>query len=469
MKLTALALVVLLAGGAQALRAAEPVTAIVGANVVHPERDGAAAVERDRTIIVSGNRIRSIEPSGRPVPRGATVVSAKGKWVIPGLIDAHVHFFQSGNPYARPDAADLNALVPYKDEVARNQARIPATFKVWIASGVTSVVDVGGPFWNFDVRDMALRTEPAPRMAVAGPLISMVDRTALDLGDPPIIKVTTASEARALVAKQVPRKPDFIKVWFIHQRGDDLESQEAIVRAAGDAAHSAGMRLAVHATSLDTAKAAMRAGADYLVHSVEDEAIDDEFVALAKRNRVVYCPTLFVTMGYRYVLSGTWVPTEAEKRLADPQILATMGDVRKAPKSKLPERVAALVEKPPRPEPGKVALANLRRVWDAGIPVAMGTDAGNIGTLHGPSVFREMALMAQAGLTPLQVLRSATVHGAKAMGREDIGILAAGKLADLVILDANPLASVENLSRIHRVMKDGKLYAPDTLLRSIGR
>jgi imidazolonepropionase-like amidohydrolase len=212
----------------------------------------------------------------------------------------------------------------------------------------------------------------------------------------------------------------------------------------------------------------MRAGADYLVHSVEDEAIDDEFVALAKRNRVVYCPTLFVLMGYQYVLSGTWVPTEAEKRLADPQILATMSDVRKAPKSRLPERVASLVEKPPKPEPGKVALANLRRAWDAGITVAMGTDAGNIGTLHGPSVFREMALMTQAGLTPLQVLRSATANGAKAMGREDIGILAAGKLADLVILDANPLASVGNLSKIHRVMKDGKLYVPEALIRSIG-
>ena len=470
MRLTALALFALLAGCAQDLRPiAEPVTAIVGANVVHPERDRTTAIERDRTIIVSGNRIRSIEPSGGPIPAGATVVDAKGKWVIPGLIDGHVHFFQSGNPYTRPDAADLNALVSYKDEVARNQARLPATFKVWIASGVTSVVDVGGPFWNFDVRDAALRTEPAPRMAVAGPLISMIDRKALDLGDPPIIKITSAADARALVARELARKPDYIKVWFIHQKGDDLAAQEAIVKAAGDAAHAAGVRLAVHSTELVTAKAAMRAGADYLVHSVGDEAIDDEFIALAKRNRVIYCPTLFVIMGYRYTLSGTWVPTEAEKRLADPQILAAMDDLRTAPKSKLPARIAALVEKPPKPEPVPMELANLRRVWDAGIPVAMGTDAGNIGTLHGPSVFREMALMNQAGLTPLQVLRSATVNGAKAMGREDIGTLAPGKLADLVILDADPLASVANLERIDRVMKDGKLYAPDALIRSIGR
>ena len=115
------------------------------------------------------------------------------------------------------------------------------------------------------------------------------------------------------------------------------------------------------------------------------------------------------------------------------------------------------------------ALQNLRRIWDAGITVVMGTDAGNIGTLHGPSVFREMEIMTQAGLTPLQVLRSATSNGAKTMRMERaIGTLAPGKLADLLILDADPLADVTNLGRIHRVIKDGKVFVPDELIRSIG-
>ena len=119
------------------------------------------------------------------------------------------------------------------------------------------------------------------------------------------------------------------------------------------------------------------------------------------------------------------------------------------------------MNQPTSPKPSAIALQNLRRVWDAGIPVVMGTDAGNIGTLHGPSVFREMEIMTQSGLSPLQVLRSATSNGAKAMGMErDIGTLAAGKLADLVILDADPLADVMNLSKIHRVIKDGKAFAP---------
>jgi imidazolonepropionase-like amidohydrolase len=448
-----------------------PVTAIVGATVIDPRRDGDAAVRPDQTILIEGPRIKEVGPTESVrVPSGATLINARGKYVIPGLVDAHVHFFQSGNLYTRPDAADFNAYMPYAKEVARNQARLPATFKVWLASGVTSVVDIGGPFWNFDMRDAAARSDAAPRVAVAGPLISMVDRVKLDLGDPPIIKITSPEEARALVKRELARKPDYIKVWYIHQKGDDLAAQEAIVKATADAAHEAGVPLAVHATELLVAKSALKVGADYLVHSVEDEPVDDEFIALARRNHAIYCPTLFVTMGYRYALSGTWKPTEAEQRLADPEILAAMGDLAKIPKEQIPARVAGLMAKPPVVKVSDIALANLRRVWDAGIPVAMGTDAGNVGTLHGPSVFREMELMTQAGLTPLQVLRSATVNGARAMRLErDLGVIDGGRLADLVILDADPLARVQNLSDAWRVVKGGRVYDPQELMRSIGR
>ena len=448
---------------------AEGGVAIVGATVIHPERDDAKASEPDSTIIISGRRIVAVGPSSSvAVPPKSTVIDARGKWVIPGLVDGHVHFFQSGNLYTRPDVADFTRSVPYANEVARNQSRLPATFKVWLASGVTSVVDIGGPFWNFEMRDAAERTREAPRVAVAGPLISMIADPKLDLGDPPIIEITSTDAARDLVRRELSRKPDYIKVWFIHRAGEDLTAQEAIVRAAADEAHRAGVALAVHATELIVAKAALRAGADYLVHSVMDVPVDDEFIMLAKKNRALYCPTLFVVAGYQFALSNTWQPTAAEMRLADPQIVAAMGDLARIPSDLIPANVARRIVEPGRIAPPDVAMRNLQAVANAGITIVMGTDAGNIGTVHGPSVFREMTLMQQAGLTPLQVLRSATVNGAQAMRRgNEIGTIAPGRLADLVVIDADPTTNVGNASRVYRVLKDGRVYDSDELIRSI--
>jgi imidazolonepropionase-like amidohydrolase len=444
------------------------VTAIVGATVLHPELEGEAAVAHDNTILVAGNRIAAVGPAaGVRIPRGATVIDAHGKWVIAGLIDSHVHFFQSGELYTRPDVVDLGALTPYAEEVRRNQARLPQTFRVYLASGVTSAADVGGPFWNFDVRDAARKSAAAPRVATTGPLISMVARPQLDLGDPPIIRIESPEAARELVARELQRKPDYIKVWYIHRPDDDLAAQEATVRATGDATHAAGLRLAVHATELLVAKSALRAGADYLVHSVQDEPVDDEFIALARSHHILYCPTLFVVAGYGYALSGLWQPTEAEQRLADPEVLARLRIPEGTPADKLPERMRKLLAEHREPALPEVAMGNLLKVWNAGITVVMGTDAGNIGTVHGPSAFREMELMQRAGLTPLQVLKSATVNGALTMGVPDLGSIAPGKLADLVVLDADPLADLANLSRASYVFRDGRVFRPGELMQSV--
>ncbi|MGH8251948.1 MAG: amidohydrolase family protein [Steroidobacteraceae bacterium] len=443
--------------------------AITGVIVVHPARDAAKAADPGSTVVIREGRIVQVGPADSiELPDGATVIDGRGKWVVPGLVDAHVHFFQSGNIYTRPDVMDFNAVVPYAQEVARNKARLDATFKVWLASGVTGVVDIGGPYWNFEVRHRARETAAAPRMAVAGPLISMVERPQLDLGDPPIVRIDSAEASRALAARMLERDADYIKVWFIHQQGDDLAAQEAIVKAAGDAAHAAGKKLAVHATELLVAKAALRAGADLLVHSVFDAPVDDEFIALAKRNKLLYCPTLFVMHGYPLALSNQWKATPEEASRADPEILAAMDDLNEIPAEKLPERVAKVMAAKPQPAPPKVAMDNLRKLADAGITIVMGTDAGNIGTLHGPSIHREMRMMVESGLTPLEVLRSATTNGAMALGRaEDLGEISAGKLADLVVLDADPLAEVGNLARVHRTIKDGVVYDPEALMRSI--
>ena len=436
--------------------------AIVGATVVHPQRDAGTAAQREQTVLVVDGRIVAVGHADEiHVPADAARIDGRGRWLIPGMVDAHVHFDLSGTPYARPDIADLSGVVSFAQEQARHRARLPETFLAWLRCGVTGVVDVGGAPWTFEVRAAARDNARAPRVAVAGPLVSMVARPELDAGGPIIVRVDTPEQARALVRDTLRSAPDYIKVWFIHRPGDDLAAQEAIVRAAGEEAHAAGARFAVHATGLAVAKAALRAGADFLVHSVEDVPVDDEFIALARARNVLYCPTLFVYEGYALALSGRWQPTEAERRFADPETLARMDDLTELPRERLPPmlrrslRSDLLSFEPPD------AAGNLRRLLDAGIRVVVGSDAGNIGTLHGPGFFREVAALARAGMTPLEILRAATLNGAHALGLEaGAGTIAAGAPADLVLLDADPLADSANLGRIHRVIRGGVPLPP---------
>src|SRR5258707_13493348 len=109
---------------------------------MHPDRDLLSAAARISRVIISGSRIEAIGPArSTPVPAGATRIDGTGKGVVPGLIDSHVHFFQSGNLYTRPHVADFNAWMPYAKEVEPNKARLPARFKSWLANGVTLGVE----------------------------------------------------------------------------------------------------------------------------------------------------------------------------------------------------------------------------------------------------------------------------------------------------------------------------------------
>src|SRR5437867_6027392 len=166
---------------------------------------------RNAAIVIDGGRIRDIGPRNEVrVPGNAQVIDGRGKWVIPGLIDAHVHFSQSGGLYTRPDIIDLRSRRPYEKEMEWIKQRLPYTFERYLASGITGVVDCGGPMWNFEMRDIASRTKKAPRVAVAGPLIStyLPPTTATD--DPDIVKPNSPSQARALVRRQIERRSDLI-------------------------------------------------------------------------------------------------------------------------------------------------------------------------------------------------------------------------------------------------------------------
>jgi imidazolonepropionase-like amidohydrolase len=434
-------------------------TAFVGATLF--DGTGADPVE-DAIVVVMGDRIFEVgSRSEVDIPDYMIVVDVGGKWIVPGLIDAHIHYFQSGGLYTRPDVIDLRSWRPYDKEMETIDENLDQTFRRYLASGVTSVVDVGGGYWNFEVRDIANVQLYAPRTAVAGPLVSTVSRPQMDIGDPPIIEVKSPEEARELVRKQLAYAPDLVKIWFIVPRDGNFTPNLPIIEATIDEAHSAGVRVAVHSTQLEAARAAVEMGADVLVHSVDDEMVDDEFVALVQESGAVYTSTLIVREGYSDVLGGNVRMTDVEHELGDPDVVMTWFEVPVGPDSD--EVRARRRERLERTMP--VMQKNLKAMQDGGAIIAAGTDAGNIGTLHGPAIHREFELMAEAGLTPQEILINATRNAALVFAAEpEMGTLEKGKFADFLVLDADPLADSANLQRIHQVVKGGVALDPADIL-----
>ena len=442
---------------------------LVGGTVINPA-DG--KVLPNTTVVIDGDKIERVAMGKQDAASLGKQIDCTGKFILPGYIDTHVHFFQSGDLFTRPDGTDLNSVRPYKDEVAWVKSHVNDVFARYLRSGITSVVDVGGPFWNFEVRKTANATAKAPRVAVAGPLISSVSREKLDLGDPPIVKIDTPDQAREFVRKLAEQKPDLVKIWYIVDKDHPVESFRPIVRATIEESHAHKIRVAVHATELETARAAVEEGADVLVHSVTDNPVDDAFVKLLKDRHTILCPTLVVFERYGRTFSHQLNLTPEETAWGNPEVIASL-DVTKIPQDKLPERIKNALAKPDETldrikKTYEVALPNLKKLENAGVTIAAGTDAGNIGTIHGPALFREFQLMKEAGLTPMQILQCATANAAKLFGGNtgaQIGKIEKGYFADLVILNSNPLDDIAHASDIDAVIKNGTVYPADSILR----
>lgn len=418
--------------------------------------DGSGEAPRSNgAILIQDGNIRFMGPEAtRKAPHGTRIIEATGKWIMPGLIDGHVHFFQTGGLDARPDVVPHPEGTPYADVVGAIRRKPQVYLRAYVCSGVTSVVDPGGPMWEFDLRDSRWSDPLAPRIAFSGPLLATYDPKALEVGDDDPIWLM---KDPAGIAKQVDRlaahKADFVKIWFVHRPGDDLVAQAALVREAIAEAHRRSLRAAVHATTLETARLSVEAGADILVHSVSDREVDEAFVDLVVSRKVLYVPTLIVGKSYREVRLRQVVFEPFESRCAPPATIDSFLVLPGIPASVLP------VPSPPPPDRLAIEQRNLKKLADAGAVIVAGTDAGNTRTLHGPSLHRELVLMVQAGLTPMQALVAATRHGARLMGREkELGLVAEGYFGDVLILEADPLADITNTRRLHTTIRGGSIY-----------
>jgi len=256
---------------------------------------------------------------------------------------------------------------------------------------------------------------------------------------------------------QLRDRPDLIKIWAIGTGPEGAARTRAITAAVAGVAHADGIRVAVHATDLVIAKAALDGGADVLVHSVDDAAVDADFIAMVKARNAVYITTAVVQEGYDDAFLGRPELSGIEWRLGAADIIASLYEA--------PAGIVAGSVAEPVPTRVPQIQANARAMVAAGARVAAGTDAGNIGTLHGPAIHRELALLVAGGLTPSQALTAATRDAAFGFAaKPEIGLLRAGYRADLLVLAADPLADIGNLGRLDQVWSQGRRLDPATLV-----
>lgn len=422
----------------------------------------------DARVVVRDGRIACTGSAADcPAPAGARIVDLAGRWIVPGLVDAHVHFSQSGWVDGRPDAVDLRDRHPYPEVVAGLAAQPDRFFLAYLCSGVTSVFDVGGYPWTWALRGRSESDPLAPRVVAAGPLLSTVDFWLNLPGESQFLYMASDSIVRRDVAYHAANATDAIKVWYITPpQPPDTSRAAALVWTTAREAERREIPLIVHATGLWEAKDAVRAGAGLLVHSVFAEPVDVEFLRLARESGVLYTPTLAVLEGYADVYRNGFDGSRYPLGCVDPATRALVAEP--LPTGRLPEARSRIVASL-RNQLG-TGIENARRVHEAGIPIVVGTDAGNPGTLHGPAIHREIELLRRAGLSPMEVLVAATRNGARAIGREEeLGTVEIGKLADLLVLDRDPLADVANLRAIARVMKGGVLHPVESLTSSEGQ
>lgn len=358
----------------------------------------------DATIVVRDGRIVAAGSAAEvAVPAGAERVSLEGKTVMPGLINTHGH---------------VNS---------------PADLAVYAAYGVTTVFSLGGE----SPEVVAARDSQAtPALQRARVFVSG-----------PVLTPATPDEARTQVGAVADQQVDFAKIRVDDNLGTTSKMPESVYRVLIEEAHRRGLRVAAHLFYLDDAKALLAAGADFVAHSVRDQEVDAALIEALRSRDICVTPTLmrevstFVYESTPDFFSDSLFLAHANREwvtmLQEPARQTAMRNSTSA------QRYKAALE---------VASRNVKRLADAGVPVVMGTDTGPTGRFQGYFELMELELMAQAGLTPRQVLTSATREAARCMKVDgDLGTIEAGKWGDFVVLDASPLDDIRNVRRISSV------------------
>lgn len=419
---------------------AQPVLAqaLVLKNFTLIDGSGAPPVRGAAMVIDSGGRIEWVGGTARlKTPDGAKQIDLGGKYVMPGLIDAHVHL---GLVHGLKQDVGF-----YTTDLVQEQLRTYAAY------GITSVLVLGtDKDLIFDIRaaQRAGRPELARVFTAGQGLVYKGSYGGVPKLNQP---VATAQEARAEVDSQARKGVDLIKLWVDDEFGTlPVRMPADISQAIIDQAHKHHVKVVAHVFYLDNAKILVSQGVDALAHSVRDKPVDPDLLRTMKQHGTWQ---LAETLSREAFFTYTRLPFLDDpffNRSIPPPVLQELTS---------PQRASQLEAAPnfPRYEPAfETALSNTGREVQAGVPYGMGTDSGPSGRFGGYFAHWELQLMVRAGLTPLQVLTAATGGNARFIGATDLGTIAPHKWADLVVLDRDPVADIRNTRTIHAVYVAGR-------------
>jgi len=431
-----------------------------------------------RTVVITDDIITNIQSSRKiKIPTNSIVIDGTNKFLLPGLTDAHVHFFQNGGLYTRPDVIDLRKHMPYQKEIDLAHKSMKETLRRYLQNGITNVIDVGATY-NFLKQNEKFNTQKdAPSIYMTGPLLTTYEPSVYEnlQHDEPFSLVKTVEDGIKMVQEQLSYHPDFIKIWYIASTGSESVEVGAkkylpIIKAIIGEAHKNNLKVAVHATERITAQLAVENGCDFLVHNVEDEIVQDDFIQLLKKNKVIVCPTMIVHNGYDNTLGQKINISTHELQKANPFQLGSLLDLKHLPDSLLISQYKkyfnskATISNAHKSD--SIRKFNLKKMSDADVLIATGTDAGNIGTLHASSYLNEIKAMKNSGMSNWKILQASTINGAKILNKEkEFGTVSINKKANLILLDANPVENIENITKIDRVINKGVVFTPKNLIK----